>query len=183
MNLSRAMMHKVTSIQAFPKSMIDNNLVGDSKVNQERYINAMRLPLLNDYLIHHTGFMQDALPDGTRALVNKEEDTPQYYSPENAGYFDETWNWLKEQDGTIHPSPVNGMLQAAPVRLPDVEMETDPTIAEQNMAALPTCAPIIKDDDGNELAPESITKDENGNIILLCKNINTGEPVRITYVR
>jgi hypothetical protein len=75
------------------------------------------------------------------------------------------------------------MLQAAPVRLPDVEMETDPTIAEQNMAALPTCAPIIKDDDGNELAPESITKDENGNIILLCKNINTGEPVRITYVR
>ena len=175
MNIQRWAGANVTSIQAFPPNYADT-LIGDSKVNQERALNAMRRPFENDYLIHHTGFMQDTIPeeDQKNGILSMEANPRQYYSTENRGYFDETWNWVRN-DKKISPREVNEeMLQESPVERTGIPVgkTTSPAILKK--------VPPVTDHDGIDCIPEAAYNTGNG-IVIEYKNPRTGDIIPILY--
>jgi len=176
-NIQRWIGSYVTSLQAFPPNYADN-LIGDSKINQERAINAMQHPFKNDYLIHHTGFMQDTLPeeDQKKGINEMEANPNQYYSTEKRGFFDETWNWFGDEDRVI-PRHVSGMLQEAPVKVqPHVDMQQmGDTFAIPEQLTHP-----IKNESGDDLVPTAVYK-HGDHIVVEFRNENTGETVPVFY--
>jgi hypothetical protein len=152
--------------------------MGDSKVNQERALNAMRKPFENDYLIHHTGFMQDTIPEEEQknGILEMEANPRQYYSTENRGYFDETWNWVRN-DKKISPREVDEeVLQESPIERTGVPQlarrVTTPDILEG--------IPPITDHDGVDCIPEALYSTGNG-IVIEYKNPKTGDIIPILY--
>jgi hypothetical protein len=174
-NIQRWAGANVTSIQAFPPSYADN-LIGDSKANQERALNAMRKPFENDYLIHHTGFMQDTLPEEEQknGILEMEANPRQYYSTENRGYFDETWNWVRN-DKKISPREVDEeVLQESPVE------RTGIPIGKSTKPAVLKNVPPITDHDGIDCIPAAAYNTGTG-IVIEYKNPRTGDIIPILY--
>lgn len=174
-NIQRWAGSHVTSLQAFPPKYGDV-LIGDSKINQERAINAMQHPFNNDYLIHHTGFMQDTLPEEDQKNgINEMEAVPnQYYSTENRGFFDETWNWYADEE-IIKQRKVSGMLQEAPM---EVQPPLDMQAVGEGFRIPDHLTRPIQNESGDDLVPTAVYKHGDG-IVVEFRNERTGETVPV----
>jgi hypothetical protein len=159
-NLQRWAGSNVTSLQAFPRDYT-GALVGDSKVNQERAANAMANPFRNEYLIHHTGFMQDALPthDQINGINEMEENPNQYYSTEDRGFVDETWNFADNENMIKNANSNSITPRQVTTRLRDATEDRT---------------------DDSRMVPVGAYKGPNG-IIVEYKDPNTGDIIPISY--
>ena len=159
-NLQRWAGANVTSLQAFPRDYA-GVLIGDSKVNQERAANALANPFRNDYLIHHTGFMQDTLPRHEQINgINEMEEYPnQYYSTEGRGFVDETWNFADNENMIKNANSNSITPRQVTTRLRD---------AMEDRA------------DDSRMVPVGAYKGPNG-IVVEYRDPNTGDIIPISY--
>ena len=123
MNISRSMGTRVTSSRAFPQQFTEDLLSGIPEA-VDTLNKVAQNPYEQDYLFHHSGFMQDALRgrEYAKQVPYPIEEHPIQYYPSKQKCSDEVIDWSKASTkpkgspifGHIKPRKVEGMLQEAP---------------------------------------------------------------------